>query len=281
MTLVLASACAKNSSSPTSPTGPPQAGSTIVYAAVGASDVTGVGSSVICPPYTDCPNGTGYAFVAARSLRGGGFTVNVSNLGIPSGVISRHFQDLGAQFGRSIFGNFIEQEGPFVPSDSTVVSIFAGANEVNVITSALAGGAGGADGAAYIDEQVRTFGADVGRLMDIVRGRARNARFVILNVPNLAAMPFLNGASTPQRQAAQRASVRMTTTVINPLASSNVSIIDLMCDTRFYDRSNYSGDGFHPNDRGYAIIGDELARAIANGAFPAPNASCAPMTAVP
>jgi hypothetical protein len=53
-----------------------------------------IGSSVVCLPYTDCPNGTGYAFVAARELRGRGFTVNVTNMGIPTGVISRTFQDM-------------------------------------------------------------------------------------------------------------------------------------------------------------------------------------------
>src|SRR5262245_55860089 len=107
--LAAMAACA---SSPASPTGPPAAGSTIVYAAVGASDVNGVGSSVVCLPYTDCPDGTGYAFVAARQLRSRGFTVNLTNMGIPTGVISRTFQDMGAQLGRTVLGNFIDQEAP-------------------------------------------------------------------------------------------------------------------------------------------------------------------------
>ena len=46
----------------------------------------------------------------------------------------------------------------------------------------------------------------------------------------------------------------MTTTVVNPLASSSVTVIDLMCDARSYVASNYSSDGLHPNDAGYAFI---------------------------
>jgi hypothetical protein len=39
--------------SPTAPSGPPAPGSAIVYDAVGASDADGVGSTVVCAPYTD------------------------------------------------------------------------------------------------------------------------------------------------------------------------------------------------------------------------------------
>jgi lysophospholipase L1-like esterase len=277
-TLIPAAAC---TNTPTEPSGPPQAGSTIVYSAVGASDVIGVGSSVPCPPYTDCPNGTGYAFVAARGLKSQGFTVNVTNLGIPTGVISRSFQDLATQTGRTVLGNFIDQEAPFVPKDTTLITIFAGANETNIITAALGNGAGGSDPTAYIDQQVRTFGDDFNRLMTALRTVAPGARYVILNVPNVAGMPFLTGGSLAQRQAAQRSSVRMTTGVINGLASANVAVVDLMCDARLYDRGNYSSDGFHPNDAGYTVIGNEIVRAATAASFPTPAGSCPYMTLVP
>lgn len=265
--------------SPTAPSDPPAAGSTIRYTAIGASDVWGVGSSVVCPAYTDCPNGTGYAFVAARQLSSQGYTVPVTNLGIPTGVISRGFQSLGQQYGKLIAGNFIEQEMPFVPSDATLVTIFAGANEVNVITAALGGGAGASDQTAYIDQQVRDFGNDYTTLLTGIRALARSARVVVLNVPNLAGMPFLAGASLPLRQAAQRASVRMTTTVVDVLP--DVTVVDLMCDARMYQASIYSSDGFHPNDAGYALIGGAIVEAVTSSSYPAPRLNCAQMTLVP
>ena len=53
---------------------------------------------------------------------------------------------------------------PFVQPNATVVTIFAGINEVNTITAALGGGAGGNDTNGYIDAQVRAFGADYATL---------------------------------------------------------------------------------------------------------------------
>jgi lysophospholipase L1-like esterase len=266
---------------PTAPSVPPPAGSTIRYTPVGASDVTGIGSSVLCLPFVvDCPNGTGYAFVAARQLRAQNYTVIVTNHGIPSAVISRGFQDLGRQYGKdNIAGNFIEAQMPFVPADSTLVTIFAGANDVNVITAALGGGAGSGDRNAFIDQQVRNFGNDYATLLTGIRAVAGSARVIVLNLPNIAGMPFRARSPLPERQAAQRASVGMTTTVINSLP--NVAVVDLMCDARMYQPSIYSSDGFHPNDSGYAIIADEIVKALTLSSYPAPKSSCAQMTLVP
>ncbi len=275
--LALTGACAKNDSSgsPTSPSGPPAAGSALVYSAVGASDVMGIGSTTPCFLFEDC-NGTGYVWVAARQLRASGYTVSVGNLGIPASVISRSFQDLGTQYGRTIGGNIIEQEMPFVRRDASFVTVFTGANDVNTITAALGGGAGGSNQAAYIDDKVSTFGTDFTALLNGIRARAPQARIIVLNLPNLAALPYLASASLAQKQAAQRASVRMTTNAIN--TQQGVTVIDLMCDTRLYAASFYSSDGFHPNDNGYAILGGEVVRALTTSSYPAPRASCGQMT---
>lgn len=262
--------------------GAPAPGSTIVYTAIGASDATGHGGSVPCDvPFQSCPNGTGYVFVATRTLQSQGFTVNLLNLGIVTAVIGPDFQTLGFNNGRTIAGNFIEFEMPFVDTKSTVVTIFAGGNEVNTITAALGNGAGASDQAGYIDSQVRAFGTDYTTLLAGIRARAGNPRIVALNVPNLAGLPLLSGASTAQKQAAQRASVGMTTTVVNALTSQGVVVVDLMCDSRTYNRANYSSDGFHPNDAGYAFIASEVVRAITSSSYPTPQSSCSSMTLVP
>ena len=268
-------------SSPTAPSGPPAPGSTIVYTAIGASDATGHGASVECVPFADCTNGTGYVPVTARQLRAQGFTVTLSNLGLPTAVIGRDFQLLGQQYNRTIAGNFIDQEVPFVARNSTVVTIFAGGNDVNTITAALGGGAGGNDPNGFVDAQVRAFGGDYTKLISGLRDRASSARLIALNLPNLAALPYLSRTSASQRQAAQRAAVGMTTTVVNPLTAQNVTVIDLMCDSRSYQPSNYSSDGFHPNDAGYAFIAGEVVKAITSGSYTAPRTSCSQMTIVP
>ena len=198
--------------------------------------------------------------------------MTVGNLGIPAAVISRTFQELGAQNGRTIGGNLIEQEMPFVSRTADFITVFTGANDVNTITAALGNGAGGSDPAAYVDQKVTTFAADYSTLINGIRVRATQARIIVLNLPNMAGLPFLATASLAQKQAAQRASVRMTTTAINTV--QGVTIIDLLCDARLYQSSYYSSDGFHPNDAGYALLGAEGAKALTNSSYAAPRSSC-------
>ena len=73
----------------------------------------------------------------------------------------------------------------------------------------------------------------------------------------------------------------MTRTAVNVLTSQSVTVVDLMCDTRSYLASNYSGDGLHPNDAGYAFIAGEVVRAITSTSYPSPQSSCSGMTIVP
>ena len=160
--------------------------------------------------------------------------------------------------------------------DADLITVFTGANDVNTITAALGNGAGGSDPAAYIDQKVATFGADYSTLINGIRGRATQARIIVLNLPNLAGLPFLAAASLAQKQAAQRASVRMTTTAINTV--QGVTVIDLMCDARLYQSSYYSSDGFHPNDAGYALLGAEVVKALTSSSYAAPRSSCPQMT---
>ena len=77
------------------------------------------------------------------AVGGIGFTVSLFNPGLVTAVIGPDFQALGLANGRTIAGNFIEFEMPFVPTNTTVVTIFAGGNEVNTITAALGNGCGG------------------------------------------------------------------------------------------------------------------------------------------
>jgi lysophospholipase L1-like esterase len=284
--LVLVAGCSQlgiGDKSPTAPTPAPSAGATIVYNAIGASDANGVGSSAQCVPFSDCPNGLGYVPVAVRQLRTQGYTVEHRNLGIATTVIGRDFQNLAQQHNHLVAGNFIEQQMPFVSTTATVVTIFAGINEVNVITAALGAGAGGTDPNGYIDTQVRAFGTDYTTLLTGIKARVASGtpRIIVLNVPNAAGLPYLAGAGLAQRQAAQRIAVGMTRTVVNALTAQNVVVVDLICDARSYMRSNYSSDGLHPNDAGYDFIASEVVRAITSNTYPAPQASCSGMTIVP
>ena len=277
------SACTKlgiGDDGPTSPSGPPAAGSTIKYNAIGASDANGVGSSQLC--LAPCSNGMGYVFVTERALRAQGFPVNVTLLAVPTSTIGADFQSLGNQFGHLVLANEID-ETFFVTTDATLVTIFAGGNDVEVVMAALGGGAGGSTQAgqsAYIDARIADFASDYNTLLANVRVRAPGARVIVMNLPNFAGIPLHSGDPLLNRQAVQRLSLGMTRE-INKLTAKNVTVIDLMCDPRFYVASNFSSDGFHPNDSGYQNMSSLIVQAVNASSFPAPAASCSQMSIVP
>jgi lysophospholipase L1-like esterase len=219
--------------------------------------------------------------VAANGLRAQNYAVTLLSLGIPTAVISQRLQTLAQKYGRFILGNFIDDEMPFVQPGATLVTVFAGGNDVNVVTAALREGEGGTTPATYIDQQIAAFRDDYSTLLNGIRLIAPLAQIVVLNVPNLAGLPFLAAASLSERQAAQRLSVGITTTVLNPLTTQGVRVVDLMCEPRLYQPAQLSSDGFHPNDAGYAILADAVVRATTSSAYPSPKGSCAEMTVVP
>src|SRR5688572_31615411 len=50
-------------------------------------------------------------------------------------------------------------------------------------------------------------------------------------------------------------------------------VLDVLCDPQAYERGRYSGDGFHPNDAGYAYLAERLLTLV-NGATPSVAAAC-------
>jgi lysophospholipase L1-like esterase len=279
VTAVTLAACQKKDSSPTAPTDP-QAPADAFYTALGASDAIGIGASIPCIPFAPCPHGTGYVPVIVRGLDDDR-SVTLTNLGIPTAVISPHFEALGRQYGRDPLGNFLEREVPFVPRTTTIVTIFAGGNDSNTVATALRDGAGGPDPVGYIRRQVSEFGAAYSAVIRGVRERAAPARIVVANLPNYAGIPLGRTFTLSERQAVQLISVGFSVDVINRLTSQGVFVVDLLCNPRFYDSANYSGDGFHMNDSGYAIMAEEMLDAIRSRGYPRPSSNCAEMTIVP
>jgi lysophospholipase L1-like esterase len=249
----------------------------VSYTAIGASDAIGFGSSIVCLPFTDCPAGMGYVPVIVRKFLDAGKVVSHLNLGIPGAVLGPDVQNIGNALGRDIFANFLDRELPFVPRDTTAVTIFAGGNDVNTVGAAIEAGMAGSDPAGYVLTQTQNFGRDMRTLVDGIRSRAPEARIVILNLPNLAAMPYANGYTITQKRWLQQIAVGFSAQ-INALASGNVFVVDLMCDNGFYSSSIFSSDGFHPNDTGYARIADRLFPVLNTGSATSPLASCSQMT---
>ncbi len=266
-------ACSKSPDSPTAPS-PSGPGSAFVQTHLGASDAAGVGSSVPCFPFTVCePNATSWVQVLYRRLQQNG-TTTLLNLGVPGSVLSQNIEELGRRVGRTYPGNFITNQAPFTKSDSRVVTIFAGGNDANTIGQVVQAQLAGDDVPGFIDQQVRQWGDDMGNLVRAVRQKAPTAKVVILNLPNLAGAPYLARNSALERGVMQRIVVGMTDR-INAQAGANTFVVDLMCDPRFLEPASFSSDGFHPSDRGYALMAELAYPAVVNQSHPAPAADCA------
>ena len=273
MLVVLALIGCKSSSD--SPTGPSPNDGPISYTAIGASDGIGFGSSSPCLPFTECPDGRGYVQILRRNLVATGRTVAHRNLSVPGAVLSRVVEDLAREIGRpidSLASNFIERQSQFVPTDTTHVTIFAGGNDTNVISEAAARRSS-ADINGFIDAQVQQWGRDLNDLISRVRSRAPNARIVALNLPNLAGAPYVASRPTSDKSVIQRVAVGLSDRV-NALTSQNVLVVDLLCDARLYQPSNYASDGFHPADGGYQVFAELTLPALRDGANNQPNANC-------
>lgn len=263
-------------SNPTQPGGGSSTTGAVVYSALGASDANGVGSSAPCLPYADCPNGTGYVPQLVKRYKAAGRSITSQNLGVAGATLSKTFQDIGNRLNRNVLINLVDDEMPFVKTDATLVTIFTGGNDANAVADGAKAGFGGGSTTAWIDAQIATFAKDLQTLIAGVKKRAPNARILLLNLPNFAAMPYAAGLTLGEKQALQYISVSFNAE-INKLTSQGAVVVDLMCETRTYERGNISGDGFHPNDAGYAMFADLLYTA-ATASATAPKTSCAAMS---
>ncbi len=273
---VWSAGCSQQNPNNPSPS-PSPGGNAVNYTAIGASDAIGFGSSSFCVPFTPCPDGRGYVQIIARRFTSDGKTLTHLNLSLPGAVLGPSVDALGVSLGRDYVGNFLERLVPFVAKESTVVTVFAGANDSNIVGSAVEAGRGGADPSAYIASHIQTFRRDLRSLVTGIRDRAPNARIVILNLPNMAAMPYVSGRSVAQKRLLQQISVGFSAEV-NALTSLGVLVVDLMCESAMYSPGIYSADGFHPNDSGYARLADVTYPPASTGTASAPRPSCSQMT---
>lgn len=266
--------------SPSSPAiGPPAAGAAISYAAIGASDALGIGGSAPCQLFTACEGGTGYVQRLTRELRARNHETTLVNLGIPAAVLSPAIHDLARTHNRDVPANFIDHALTFVPASATLVTVFGGANDANAVGDAMRKGAGSSNLKAFADEQIQAFGRDYDRLVRGIRERAPNAFIIVINLPNLATMPYASGYTPQEKQVLQHLAVGFTREA-NSQAGSGIVVLDLMCDASAYDASRVASDGFHPNDAGYEYLTQRLL-AIVNGASTSASSSCAAMNVFP
>jgi len=306
-----ASPTAKPTASPTpkpTPTATPTPAA-IAYTAIGASDAVGYGASIPCanPPVVANPGclnltGTGYVPDIARALKAGGAVLTLDDLGISGAVLGPDIRKVGNLYGSAtgstpcaprtgsdvIPGDFITNELPNVPANSTLVTVFAGGNDTNAIANAAVcltlGGATTAQVAAFVASEVTAFGNDLQELLLAVKAKTGgHAKIVIADLPNFANIPYAAGGLpglTPLpaavRDLLQEISVVGFDQVVYKLAATTFGVptVDLLCNPDSYVPANFYTDGFHPNDAGYALFAKLYEAQIAAAKPTIPSFTC-------
>jgi lysophospholipase L1-like esterase len=296
----LVAACSSSNSGPSAPAASKPLA--VAYVAIGASDAVGYGATVPCTEASPalvadptCPEtgASGYVPDIRTGLGQYGFKAALQDLGISGAVIGPDIEATGNMYSSvagstpcrprtagvdAIPANFLQNELPKIDPAATLVTVFAGPNDINAIVNAIACGAGGATSAsvqAYITAEVTAFGADFLALLNGVHARAPDATIVVANVPNFANVPYALEFPLSLREALQGVSVAFDTYVINPAAAKGVPVVDLQCDPDSYDAANFYTDGFHPNDAGYALLAEKFVKQILSDYPAAPQSQCA------
>ena len=289
--------CGGKTTSPV-PVVPTAAPSSAGYAAFGASDAVGAGASVPCGVSTSlvpsCPGGTGYVPDIANLLGKSGIPVTLTDLGISAALIGPDIRTLANQYGTTVLdmstprtldaipADYLTGELPKYPSSASYVTILSGPNEILALANALGCGAGGttvASQQAFITTQTQAFASDYANLIGAIQAATPKARIVVVNVPNLAGLPFATTEPTSVRQMLQTFSVAFDTS-IDALTSQGIPVVDVLCSPAAYTAANYSGDGFHPNDLGYSILASLMESELVSGALASLSTSCPPASII-
>ncbi|MBV8171975.1 MAG: SGNH/GDSL hydrolase family protein [Candidatus Eremiobacteraeota bacterium] len=228
------------------------------------------------PSPPSCPGGKSYVVDLTGLLSGPSAQVTLVDLGISGAVIGPDIQaDTAACFGAP--GNIITSEVPLINASSTLVTVFTGGNDTNAIVQCSAGNP---NPAAFIAAEMAKFGADYATLIQDIKKAAPNAEIVVSNLPNFALIPVGTMQPAPVQAALDQVSVGLDMQVINPSAGSSVNaVVDALCTAQSYNVANFSADGFHPNDAGYAAFAQLYAnqvQAAKTPPAPAPQSSCPP-----
>jgi lysophospholipase L1-like esterase len=274
------------------------------YTAFGASDAVGVGASVMCDPNglvanPTCPGGTGYVPDIARILSQPPGHVNLNDLGISGAVVGPNVQSLlysCAAFKNANPGlnNFVTNELPLYPSGENLITIFAGGNDVRDLFVANAVFGCGLNPTTYFG----AFAVDFGTLLQTVHFKAPLAHIVVADLPNLGLIPlgvclgsspsspppFCGSSDPPGNSPLAQAALGQLSEALDVNiyqaieAQTLVPMVDLLCDNRSYDPTNFSPDGFHPDDAGYLILAQKYIALFQTTTPPPPSFTCSQAT---
>jgi len=253
----------------------------VTYAALGDGRAVGLTASVPCPVApsgpalptpANCPGGTGYVPTLARMLG----AATLVNLGIDNAVLG---PDLLADFNAApgnlgVTDDIITRELPLVPANATVVTVFAGLNDIEQIVQ-FAGAIlrQGGDPTAFVNAEMVKYENDRSATLAAVKTKAPAAKIVVANLPNYA---WVSKNKNARAQAIFYSLSAATDTYIHGLAQQGPVVVDLLCTSALYAAAPNQGGVVFFAQANQTLIAQQMANQIAATAPQAPVGLPAP-----
>jgi len=277
------------------------------YTAFGASDAVGVGASVMCDPAglvanPACPGGTGYVPDIANILGAAPNQMTLNDLGISGAVVGPDVKGLllscpafAASLGGNALHDFDSDELPLYPVGENLVTIFAGGNDVRDLFIANGVLGCGINTATYFN----AFAFDLQTLVQTAHALNPFAHIYIADLPNFGLIPlgvciganpasppaFCGANNPPQGLPIAQAGLGIISELFDleifQVFAANLPMADLLCNAQSYVPTNFTPDGFHPDDAGYAALAASYVNIIKAVPPPAPSFTCAQATFFP
>jgi lysophospholipase L1-like esterase len=201
------------------------------YTALGASDAVGVGSSA----YPTQPNG-GYVFRISDWLQARYSPWTLHNLGV-SGYTAPDIRD--------------HTLAPAIADAPDMVTLWVGGDDIK--DSVLQNES---------TEALKTrFEAAYTTIISRLRTET-NATVVTANLPDLSRIPAAAWFPDSYKALATADTNALNEVIARVAAQYGVPVVDLFSLAASYDPANFSSDGFHPNDAGYAAMAEQFEAAL-------------------
>ncbi|BCM88614.1 hypothetical protein IAD21_00455 [Abditibacteriota bacterium] len=215
------------------------ASGTKIYTALGDSTALAIGASTFSQGYSARIE---RALQSAEGPGGSGWQLSVR--GIRNFTAPDLLRKVGGQSLLSLA----------IADKPSVVTVWIGLNDTNSI-------AGYRTPPETLDGFSTAFGTVIKTLASYTK-----ARVVVADVPNLAQLPYANGASTSMRLALSRASIELQKRINTAMQGVRTGFARVVLLNDPATRANFcASDGFHPNSNGHNLVAMKMFAALLHG----------------
>ena len=197
------------------------------YTALGASDAVGIGAT---------PNTAGYVYLISDWMKARYTHWSLVNRGV-SGYTAP-----------DIVSNTLS---PAIADQPQIVTLWVGGNDIVKSGAVL-------EPTATLAARYRTAFTTI-----LHRLRTETGAFIVTaNNPDISRTPVADGYPSFLKTLAKNDTLALNAIIAEVAAAENVPVVDLYSNPESYNPANFSSDGFHPNNAGYALMAQQFEAVI-------------------